>query len=346
MSKNIGFVALGQGGGNIGMLLEKRGYTVLFMNTSQEDLDTLKDVKHSYHITNGEGCNKDRDKSKSLIIEDFDNIAKQIEDKVKEDYIYVIFSAGGGTGSGGAPMLMDMLIQHTGRRVGAITILPAKNEPLKTFINSYECFKELENVEGTCATFILDNNRLERTLINSTFCNLFDSFLGSSQHVHASGNIDKAEVFEMLGAHGSAVICNTTDTEATTANAIKSFEQNIFAPIENDRVIRYIGISSTSPLNIEDVTKTVGVPLDIFQGTNPKETLVMLCGLSYPYGALEEIRKMVAENQDMITKNLTATQETKLAEGINFLNDIPAGKSKAPDKKIVDKSSIFAKYKK
>ena len=60
MKNKIAFVAVGQAGGNIGHLFEEKGYSVLYINTSQEDLNTLETAKYKYHIPNGEGCNKDR----------------------------------------------------------------------------------------------------------------------------------------------------------------------------------------------------------------------------------------------------------------------------------------------
>ena len=50
MKNKIAFIAVGQAGGNIGQLFERRGYTVLYINTSQEDLDTLEKAKFKYHI--------------------------------------------------------------------------------------------------------------------------------------------------------------------------------------------------------------------------------------------------------------------------------------------------------
>ena len=99
MKNKIAFVAVGQAGGNIGQLFEDKGFTVLYVNTSQEDLDTLEKAKFKYHIPNGEGCNKDRRKAKQLVIDDFDNIVAEIESKIKADMIFVIFASGGGTGS-------------------------------------------------------------------------------------------------------------------------------------------------------------------------------------------------------------------------------------------------------
>ena len=57
MKNKIAFVAVGQAGGNIGRLFEQKGFSVLYVNTSQEDLDTLDHAKFKHHITGGEGCN-------------------------------------------------------------------------------------------------------------------------------------------------------------------------------------------------------------------------------------------------------------------------------------------------
>ena len=85
MKNKIAFLAVGQAAGNIGRLLEQKGYTVIYVNTSQEDLDTLENAKFKYHIPQGEGCNKDRRKAKQLVIDDFDNIAAEIETKLKAE---------------------------------------------------------------------------------------------------------------------------------------------------------------------------------------------------------------------------------------------------------------------
>lgn len=74
MKDKIAFIAVGQAGGNIGQLFESMGYTVLYINTSREDLETLENAKFRYHVSNGEGCNKDRYKAKHLIVEDFEKL--------------------------------------------------------------------------------------------------------------------------------------------------------------------------------------------------------------------------------------------------------------------------------
>lgn len=56
MKNKIGFIAVGQAGGNIGQQFEKRGYPVLYINTSQEDLDTLKNSKLYYKYRKNRYC--------------------------------------------------------------------------------------------------------------------------------------------------------------------------------------------------------------------------------------------------------------------------------------------------
>lgn len=43
---DVGFVCIGQAAGNIGLLFEEKGYNVLYINTSSEDLALLKNAKH------------------------------------------------------------------------------------------------------------------------------------------------------------------------------------------------------------------------------------------------------------------------------------------------------------
>ena len=342
MKSQIGFIAVGQAGGNIGLLFEKCGYSVLFLNTYQEDLTTLKDAKHTYKIKDGEGCNKDRDKAKDLVINDFEAILEQIKEKLTEQYIYIIFSAGGGTGSGASPMLIDLMIQNTDKKVGAVIIIPSKTESLKTYINMYECFKELEEIDGIGATFILDNNKADNLSINKKFVDLFNAVTEVPLHRSIRGNIDTAEVKEMLYTRGAAIISKVSKDSTPMPRVIKSIHDNIFAPIEEDRVIKYIGLSAINSIDVSEIIKETGKPLDIFQGSNPINNICILSGLTFPYRVFEEMKKTIQENKEDITNSLKQTREAKLSDDINFLSDIgnPSSKSK------ININDVFSKYKK
>lgn len=343
MKSKIGFVAIGQAGGNIGKLLEQKGFSVLYLNTSTEDLDTLQDVTHKYHITGGEGCNHDRQKAKQLVIDDFDNIAQEIDNKIGDkEILFVIFASGGGTGSGAGPMLVDLLTDE-GKKIGIISVLPGIKESVKFNINAYECFSELTQINGSASTFIIDNDKGDKLTLNSIFVDNFCDFIDiPSSHKSIKGNIDKAEIIEALIAHGSAIVISTNDNKTT--GIISAITENPFAKIETDRVIKYISISACGEFDIEDIEKAVGIPLDTFQTDNKNKTLCMLSGLSYPHTRLDAIYDKVKTNKEVIIKNLKATSENSLKSDINFLSEVSVKQSAKEDKKPKSKRDIMNKY--
>lgn len=349
MKDKIAFIAVGQAGGNIGQLFESMGYTVLYINTSREDLETLENAKFRYHVSNGEGCNKDRHKAKHLIVEDFDNIAAEIEAKLQDRLLFVIFASGGGTGSGAGPMLIDLLLDD-GREVGAVTILPSPAESVKAHINSYECFTELTQIQGTAACFILDNNRGDKINLNEQFADDFNSFLEiPEKYKSLRGNIDRAEIEETLKAHGMAMIVHAQGVDSS--QVIQALTDNEYAPAEADRTVKYITAALAGNVSMEDLEKAVGTPVDTFRAYSGEESICCVCGMTYPKTHLEEMYNKVAQNKDTIRKNLEATQETAMQKDINFLNElqpkhreVPSGSGSREERRHLSKRDILNKY--
>lgn len=342
MKDRISFVAVGQAGGNIGRLFEQRGFSVLYINTSQEDLDTLENAKFKYHIPGGEGCNKDRHKAKQLIIDDFDNIASEIDAKVRAELTFVVFASGGGTGSGAGPMLMDLLIDE-GKHIGAVTVIPAPEESVKSHINAYECFSELTEIAGTAACFIIDNGNGEKICLNETFVDAFTVFLEiPEKHRSIRGNIDRAEILETLKAHGMAVVVSSGATES--AEVIQALQSGVSAPAEADRAVKYIAASLAGNARMMDLEKAVGVPIDNFQTFNGEETICCISGLTYPQTRLDAVYEKVSENRELIRKNLAATRETGLKKGVNFLEEMDPPRKKPEGKKPQSRRDIMSRY--
>lgn len=352
MKKKIGFIAIGQAGGNIGKLFEDRGYCVLYLNTSKEDLQTLKNVKYVYHISGGEGCNKDRCKAKQLVIDDFDNISKEIYEKMDVSMVFVIFSSGGGTGSGCGPMLIDLLLGDIAdnvtkiEAVGAITVLPGEKESVKAHINSYECMQELTSIEEIAGTAIIDNKNGDKLQLNRRFVKMFHNFLEIPRlHHDERGNIDRAEIEETLKAKGMFLFADLQADRASTAALLEVFKQSIFAPIEPDRVIKYITISIAGAVNVDDMRKDIGVPVDVFCTYNDKSTLCCLSGLNYPVTRMEEIFRKATEHQETILKNLSATSENSMKKGVNFLvPDKKSAKVREQPKQKISRRELLKKY--
>ena len=319
MKKDIAFLAVGQAGGNIGSLLEELKFKVLYVNTSQEDLQTLNGAKRVYHIANGEGAAKDRETAKSLLLADLQDFQDEILNTFTEEFIFVIFSAGGGTGSGIGPMLMTGLSQmFPYRKIGGITILPSSKESIKTLYNAVQCFKEIEKLDA-CSLFIIDNNgKPDKFALNGIFVDLFMNILKMPSSIDTRGNIDIKDLKEVLGSPGCIVISALPNGQCTTPRLIDSLRNGIFAHPEEDGQVRCIALSLASEINMDAFIKIVGRPLDMFQGYNDEATICVLSGLSLPISTLTGIEAMVAEGQAAIKKIWDAPKPTLQQDNIDL----------------------------
>ncbi len=360
MKEKIGFIAVGQAGGNIGSRLELKGYKVLYINTSQEDLSTLNNAKFKHHIKDGEGCNKDRLKAKQALIDDFDAISRKIQEGFDCEFIYVIFSSGGGTGSGAGPMLCELMLNDIDdgnlkqENVGIITILPGTNEPIKTKINSYECFDEISKVDGLSSVIILDNDKcMDKLVLNNKFTTNLTEFLDIPiKHKSERGNIDKAEILETLKAPGMLKIIQIPSKDSKTDIVLNSIN-NIYAESENDGIVKYISLSQAgTQLDLNLLQRDIGVPVDIFQTYNEHSTILALAGLSYPASRFKKIEESINENKEKVIHSLHANTKIELNNDIDFLK-INEKKTRKRNKLISEQSGeekkmsrrdIMAKY--
>ena len=324
MKKDIAFLAVGQAGGNIGNLFEALNFKVMYINTSMEDLMTLFGAKHKYHITGGEGAAKNRNMAKDLLIADIQELQAEILKTITEEFIFVIFSAGGGTGSGIGPMLMAGLSKlFPERKVCGITILPSARESIKSLYNAVECFKDIvkfdkENLDTGCL-FVIDNNgKPDKFALNDVFVDHFMSMLKLPNYIDSRGNIDTKDLKEILSAKGCIIISTLPNGQNSTPRLIDSLKNGIFARSEDDGIVRCIALSLVSEINTDAFVKIIGRPWDLFQGYNREETICVLSGLSLPYTTLTGLEALVSEVQTAMKKIWDAPKPTLLQNDIDL----------------------------
>ena len=126
MEKNkITWIGLGQAGGNIAQIAEvKYNYSAICINTSKEDLSSLKNVKYPIWIENGIGAAKDRKSVIRLMSDSIDEVINKVNNLVTGDIAIVVFSGAGGTGSGSSSFICKYLISQ-GKIVVPVVILPS-----------------------------------------------------------------------------------------------------------------------------------------------------------------------------------------------------------------------------
>jgi len=335
--KEVAFIAVGQAGSNIGALFEEAGHTVLYISTSPVDLKALPEgTKHKFLIKNAEGSARDRDRAKQAAVEAWDDINEVIAKTIEEQIVYMIFSAGGGTGSGASPMLLHHLTsEYPNRLIGAITILPTLTESRRVLFNASECIRELKDIESS-AKLILDNSKVtDKMQLNTAFVDLFSTYLSLSLHANKHGALDFADLKEPLSYDGCAVITKN-QRQATTKEVIDTINSNIFASLENDKIVECILTSVSSNIDAGAIESHIGSPDITFTGFNDKETICFFSGLSYPEKRLKEIGEQI----DKIDASRQEQREKKPTIELAAIKASPEKKRKKP----ISKDDLFARY--
>jgi hypothetical protein len=329
-------ISFGQGAGNIGQLMEQQGILNLAINTSKQDLDTLN-VKHKYLIKNGQGCGKDRSKSKKLVINDFENILSVINNILDSNtaikHIFVGFTMGGGSGSGGGPMLAKLIAnEYSNVNVCVYAVIPSKSEPFKAQYNACECYRELIKIENLGSMFFLDNNKHEnKFVINRYFVDDLVAFLKiPDEDKSLKGNIDIEEMNTILS-------CNLMINISVTDENNHKVKPSILVDTECDGFVKYIALSNAKQNLLKDIQTSVGYPLDAFYTfNNRKINVIVLAGLSLPSSSMNEIFDLVNQRSTMITREST-TKELKL-------NDIFSSNKKKKEEIKRSRKDIFAEF--
>lgn len=319
MKNKIGIICIGQAGGNIGFLMKNENFDVVFINSSKGDLDTLNIEKSKkYHITDGLGCAKDRTTAKQIAQKDFSNINEFLNKSLGEkDFYYIAFSTGGGTGSGISPVLADILTTHLGKKVGLITILPSFKDTLQAHINAYECLQEVSNLKNICSTFVIDNDTNSNIAhINKKFVKLFNKIFEYKKYETNKGNIDEAEILKLFETKGMINIASCENTEITS-KLIENIKSGIFAPLENDGKIKYLGLSKGIKFDEDLFFKEIGKYLDKFENTNKEYTLAILSGLTLPFKRVKDMKDKISGEKEIILS--FEDEKVEKLEDIDFL---------------------------
>ena len=358
MKKDVGFICVGQAGGNIGQLFESKGYNVLYVNTSEEDLNTLRYANHKYHLQNGDGCAKDRDKAKQLLAEDLDNLISQIRATITQKYVFVVFSSGGGTGSGISPWLIEVLIDEFKSKeeisedslfrpepekyFAAATIIPGDEDKTQASLNSYNCCQELLEIEGLGSIFLLDNAcGKEKLTINRIFADTLDHILEiPTKYKSVKGNVDKAELRKALfETPGVAIATYLSRDKGSTAQVIESARHTIYAPLERDKTILYYVTSTSTNLDMNAVSQEFGEPMDIFATYNEECNLFLMTGLTFPYTRFESITNRIKEQSAHLKKSIEALNTNMLSEDLHISSNMQTKKTRKTVKTVQDPNS-------
>ena len=289
MKNSVGFLGIGQAGSNIALGFERLGYNVAYLNTSREDLDSLKYAKHKIHIKGGEGASKNRKAVLQLAAESIDNILSDVTSVLTQEYIVLIFSTGGGTGSGLGPAIASYM-SSINRKVVIAAVLPDGKESPRTCENAYNTCVDISGLQNIGAVFLLDNSNIEdKFALNDIFVKDIDNLLNLN-NCSKFGNIDKSEIKTMLTTPGLSMMTRQSKAKSTAPFIINGLTNNIYAKVEEKSPV-VVGISTTNrSLDFDDIYCEIGYPYDDFRGISNINTLCIACGYQWPVQRLEVLK--------------------------------------------------------
>lgn len=371
MQERILFVCIGQGAGNIGQILEDKKYNCLFVNTSYDDLKTLK-ANHKLHIVGANGCNKDRDKALKYAMTNHEMIENVIEKKFPMlDIVYFLFTMGGGTGSGLSPLLLQyMSNEHPNKHYGAIMIAPSKKESIKSQINAIECYKHIRTIKNISYQLIDNGNAKQGDLmaLNNDFVNRFDALVNVTIP-DVRGIIDGAELETLLTCKGSMYI-DMLPLEKTPSivqnkdvnfsrkidianKLIDNINNNPYGQFEPNKC-KYVAYSLANEVELNGIDNLIGETLDTFTGYNKEHNLIVFAGQPLPkatitklYDNVKKINAQLVHLDEVLEDN---EEDDLMLDDLDidglFDNIIPFHKKEIPTQQEtkVDVMSIYNQY--
>lgn len=316
MREQFGILAIGQAGSNIGSEFERLGYTTVYVNTSKEDLSTIKGA-HKIHIPNADGAAKNRKRVLQLASEHIVNIVEKITTILPQKYIICTFSASGGTGSGLSIPLTTYLTQIGRICIPAIALPDESRESAKASENAYNCLAELMSINGLGATFLLDNARGDKFAINGRFAKELDSFI-NLKNSSVYGVIDPAERKQMLSCSGVANITKLSKAKSTVSDVIQGLNENIYAPVEA-QIARYFAISTSNrSLDAQDILREYKGVYDVFMGISEATTIAVLAGLQFPHKRIEKFKNKFEETVQNINNTIMQQPPIQPLQSLTF----------------------------
>ncbi|MFC1704761.1 cell division protein FtsZ [Nanoarchaeota archaeon] len=156
---NIKVIGIGGAGNNmVGWLYQKgiKGAEIIAANTDQQHLD-MTDADHKFlvgkEVTRGLGCGGFPEKGAEAAQESIQEIKECLK---KSDMVFVCAGMGGGTGTGGAPIIAQVA-KDTGSIVIGTVTMPFKIERARVDKAEFG-LQQLRQVADT--VIVIDNNRL------------------------------------------------------------------------------------------------------------------------------------------------------------------------------------------
>lgn len=321
------------------------------INTDKTDLASHGEIppENKLLIGSGKGAAKDWREGFHAGSEAKNNIYNMIRKLLKPetDIVLLTLGEGGGTGSGMAPIVSEM-IGDMGRDCIVVATLPFQSESVRTMINAAKGLDLLYREEAVKALILIDNNKIvahypDKVLtdayreVNKTAVDTFINLLKLANTPSQADRLDESELRSIFSYPGFATLANYR-SYANMVNELDSmlrhsWEGSLFADVNpNSAAGALLGIYGPSNIftttqvdKVRKVFKEMLVGNDAMLGIYPVEHcrwisyVGIMTGLDVPDKVKELLNTAREEHQHH--EQVIEARKTQKALGLGF--DVP-----------------------
>ena len=366
----LGVIGIGAAGNNIADEFALRGIPSIAINYSSKDLESLENVTDTLTLFGSQGVGKVRSDAQRLMENNWESAVEFVKKHMSTpsiEVVMVVFSTGGGSGSGSSPILIEMLqSEMSDKTFVACPVLPDLSEALVNQLNTLSTLDELSSID--IAILPIDNEKAKEKyglipknklykVTNQTFVQLINEAISYTEKHSKYGVIDQKDILQLFKTNGILNISklNMGDIADLKLNKreftdkIKNcWNHSLFAEIEYNNIIR-VGMIFDGQEGLMEYLRYdmifdlfANYPIDVFEGNYIKNNsgciISILAGLSWISSRIERIEKEVEYKKANI--NLSSNQSRTVNRFEELNNEI-----RKSNKQKVSVASILNKYK-
>ncbi|MEM7645728.1 MAG: cell division protein FtsZ [Pseudomonadota bacterium] len=271
---NIKVVGIGGGGNNAVTTMIDGGLTGVEFIVANTDIQALephkagKKIQVGRELTKGLGAGANPEIGKRAAIESYNEIVEALEGA---DMVFVTAGMGGGTGTGGAPIVAKIAKELGALTIGVVT-KPFSFEGKKRMRHAHSGIQELQ--ENVDTLIVIPNQKLlsisgEKTPLLETFKKadevLLQAVKGISDLINIRGliNLDFADIRTVMSAQGMAIMGTATAEgdnraiEAATSSISSPLLENISIEGATGIIINVTGGSALSLYEVNEASTLI-----------------------------------------------------------------------------------------
>ena len=365
MEKKIGIIGVGNCGSQIAYLAERKYNTLIdsiYINTSEADLSMVEgNIKFKIGDKEEiEGSGKNRSKMKAYLRDEIRVILsnavfqKTINEK---KYVFVVASAAGGTGSGAAPVLLDVLRAcFPDVHFILVCVLPQLQASLMEQGNTLEFLDELYTDLGDNTTYMMYDNEVTADksptegleIVNECIVEDIRILSGIDNYATPYDSIDEADLESIITTPGRLLVTRVKKglTEKTLEDAqiddiiIKCIKQSCNTETDrNKRVVRWgiityftEAVHKLYTTSLEKLREFIGTPIERFNhhAVNDKgEQFNFLYLIASGLSPINDRVKKIKDRVDELKKALASDDSSKyILSGDSVAYDVLAARKK------------------